>query len=249
MDTKVLEHIGLTKNESIVYLTLLRAGTSKTGDILKNSGLNSGKIYEILDSLEKKGLVSESVINNIKHYTAASPSQILEYIDKKKEELKEDESILKKAIPDLERIKEKKLVQVRAVTYMGLRGIKTAADEALDSIKVGDEILGMGVTILKDKKINEFWKSWSLKRVEKRTKFSGIFSERSEYFQDFKKMKHTEVKVLEGITPVTVDIFGEDKVLILNYNEPISCILIHNKNTAISFKQFFNQLWKIAKTK
>ena len=68
MDIKVLERIGLTRNESLVYLTLLRNGTSKTGEILKKSGLNSGKIYEILDSLEKKGMVSESSINNIKRY-------------------------------------------------------------------------------------------------------------------------------------------------------------------------------------
>ena len=54
MDTRVLEHIGLTHNESIVYLTLIKEGTSKSGEILKNSGLNSGKIYEILESLKKK---------------------------------------------------------------------------------------------------------------------------------------------------------------------------------------------------
>ncbi|MEK6825815.1 MAG: hypothetical protein AABY00_03440 [Nanoarchaeota archaeon] len=49
------------------------------------------------------------------------------------------------------------------------------------------------------------------------------------------------------MTPVTVDIFGEDKVLILNYNEPTSCVMIYDKNTATAFRTFFYQLWKIAK--
>ena len=33
MDTKILEKIGLTKNEGLVYLALLKTGTSKTGEI------------------------------------------------------------------------------------------------------------------------------------------------------------------------------------------------------------------------
>jgi len=73
IEPETLENVGLTKNESIVYLTLLRIGTAKTGEILNKSHLNSGKIYEILESLKEEGLVSESIINNIRHFTAAPP--------------------------------------------------------------------------------------------------------------------------------------------------------------------------------
>ena len=58
MINQILQEIGLTRNEIKVYTSLLDLGESKTGEILKKSGLNSGKIYEILDSLQKKGLVS-----------------------------------------------------------------------------------------------------------------------------------------------------------------------------------------------
>src|SRR3989344_3083983 len=108
METKVLESIGLTRNESKVYLALLKEGTSKTGEILKRSGLNSGKIYEILESLKKKGLASESKINNTKQYTAAAPSQILDYLDMRRKDLEEDESVIRKEIPALEKIRERK---------------------------------------------------------------------------------------------------------------------------------------------
>ena len=74
-----------------------------------------------------------------------------------------------------------------------------------------------------------------------------IFSEKSKYYQKFTKSEYTQAKVLTGITPVTVDVFGEDKTLILNYGEFPSCILIYDKNTAQSFRQFFKQLWKLAK--
>jgi len=214
---------------------------------LKRSGLNSGKIYEILESLKKKGLVSESIINKIKHYTAAPPSQILEYLNEQKEELERDEQTIKKAIPDLEKIREKKTKEIKANTYVGFRGIKTAVDEALENMESGEEILAMGVTEKKDKKFNEFWINWTNRRIKKRTKAKHIFSEQGEYFKEFKKMKHTEAKVLDGLTPVTIDIFGKNKVLILNYNEPVSCTMIYDENTATSFINFFYQLWKIAK--
>src|SRR3989344_4816195 len=97
METKVLESIGLTRNESKVYLALLKEGTSKTG-----------KIYEILESLKKKGLASESKINNTKQYTAAAPSQILDYLDMRRKDLEEDESVIRKEIPALEKIRERK---------------------------------------------------------------------------------------------------------------------------------------------
>jgi HTH-type transcriptional regulator, sugar sensing transcriptional regulator len=247
MDASVLENIGLTHNESIVYLTLVKLGTSKAGEILKASNLNSGKIYEILESLKNKGLTSESVINKVRHFTAAPSSQILEYLKKKKEEIDKEEQEIKDMLPQLEKNRSTALPTSKAITYTGFRGIKTASDEALDSMKPREEILAMGVRERKDKSFNEFWQGWSQKRITKKIVAKHIFSEKGDYLKTFKNMKYTEVKVLEGLTPVTIDIFGEDKVLILNYNEPFSCTMIYDKNTAMAFRTFFYQLWKTAK--
>lgn len=247
MNTKILENIGLTKNESTVYLSLLAIGISKTGEILMHSKLNSGKIYEILESLKNRGLASESIVNKVRYFTAAPPSQILEYLRKKKEDIEKEEQEIKELIPKLEKSRNDITKSSKAITYTGIRGIKTAADEALDTIKKGDKILAMGVTEKKDKRFNDFWQGWSERRISKKIIAKHLFSERENYFDIFKKMKYTETKVLEGLTPVTIDIFGEDKVLILNYNEPFSCTMIYDKNTATSFKNFFYQLWKVAK--
>lgn len=247
MELNILEKIGLTRNERVVYSTLLQAGTSKTGEILKKSGLNSGKIYEILESLKVKGLASESLIHHIKYFTAAPPSQILEYIKDKKEHLEKEEAMIKSALPELEKLRTVTQDETKAVTYTGLRGIKTAADEALASMKPNTNILAMGVTQYKDENFNKFWERWQTQRIDKKIPQKMIFSEKSRYYEKFSKSKYTQARVLSGITPVTVDIFGEDKTLILNYGQSPSCILISDKNTAQSFRQFFEQLWKLAK--
>src|SRR3989344_9275512 len=247
MNAKILEEIGLTRNESLVYLALSKIGTSKTGEILKESGLNSGKIYEILESLKEKGLVSESIINNLRNFSAAPPFQLLSYLKRKKEEIEKEEIEISKELPLLEKLRNEGIKETKAVTYIGFKGIKTAVDEALESMKKGEEILAMGVTERKDSKYKDFWLGRTENRLKKKIVAKHIFSEKSDYYSHFKKLKFTESRILTGLTPVTIDIFGDEKVLILNYNEPENCIMIYDRNTATSFRNFFYQLWKTAK--
>ena len=247
MNEAILEKIGLTQNESIVYLSLLQLGLCRTGKILEYSHLNSGKIYEILEGLKSKGLVSESVINNVRHFSAAPPSQLLEYLNAKKKELSNEEKAILSLLPQLDKMRDMKMKGTKAVTYTGFRGLGTAVDEALDSLQPPDDIVAMGITGRKEEKFNAFWMRWWTRRIKKRIHARHIFSERGSYFHTFKKMKYTEARVLAGITPAAVDVFGSDKVLIFNYADPPSCILISDENTATSFRQFFEQLWKIAK--
>jgi len=59
-------------------------------------------------------------------------------------------------------------------------------------------------------------------------------------------MKHTEVKLLEGITPSAIDIM-ENRVLIFTYGEEPSCLSINNEEIAKPFITFFNTMWSIAR--
>ena len=247
METEILTKIALTKNEGIVYLILLKFGTLKVSQILAKSNLNSGRIYDTLERLKEKGLISEAIINNIKHFTASPPYRLVDYIQRKKDDLENDEKAIKSLLPQLEKARASLIKEVKALTFTGFNGIKTAADEALESMKSGERILSMGITGNKDERLNDFWLKMNKKRIAKKIFTQGIFSDESAYLKEYKKMKYTQIKVLTAITPATVDIYGEDKVLILNYSEPLSCILIYDKSTAASFTQFFQQLWKIAK--
>ena len=62
MDTKILENIGFTKGEIRVYLAMLDLGNTTTGPIILKSKVARSKVYEILERLKEKGLISE-VIN------------------------------------------------------------------------------------------------------------------------------------------------------------------------------------------
>src|SRR3989344_1268060 len=101
MDTRLLEDIVLTKSEVSVYLALLDLGSSSTGKIVDKSQVSSSKIYEILDRLMQKGLVSFVIKEGVKHFEAAPPDRILDYAEEKEKEMKQQKEGLKSLIPEL----------------------------------------------------------------------------------------------------------------------------------------------------
>ncbi|MBI4145849.1 hypothetical protein HY489_00770, partial [Candidatus Woesearchaeota archaeon] len=58
---EILAKIGLTVQESRVYLALLTLQEAKTGVLCKETKIASSNIYKILDKLLEKGLISYKI--------------------------------------------------------------------------------------------------------------------------------------------------------------------------------------------
>lgn len=246
MNEKLLEDIGLTKGEIKVYLTLLKTGETTTGKIIETAQISSGKIYEILEKLIKKGLASYNVKNKTKYFNAASPNRILDYLYEKETDLKKKGEQLQKELPQLLALKsEKKAYETNF--FKGFKGIQTAIFEALADLTLKDNVLAMGIHSSKGKQYNLLWQRWHEERIKKKITCKALFSDRgTNYYNLFKKMKFMEVRVLKGITPSAIDIMG-DRVLIFTYEEEPSCLSIKNPEVAKSFNTFFYNLWNISK--
>ena len=78
METKQLEELGLTKNEAIIYVFLLKTGETTTGKIIKETQIVNSQVYETLNSLISRGLVSYSVQKDGKHFSACDPKKFIE---------------------------------------------------------------------------------------------------------------------------------------------------------------------------
>lgn len=246
MNEKLLEEIGLTKGEIKVYLTLLKLGETTTGKIIEKAEISSGKIYEILEKLIKKGLVSYIIKEKTKYFSAASPNRILDYLHEKEASIKEKEEELEEELPSLLSIEKAKKEQI--TLFKGFKGIQTAIFESLNELTIKDEVLAMGIISSKKKHYNMMWESWHKERIKRKIVCKTLFSDKNtDYFRTFKKMKLTQTKALQGITPSAIDIMGE-RVLIFTYTEEPSCLSIKNQEISQSFRTFFNTLWHIAKS-
>ena len=85
-----LTEIGLTQNEAKAYETLLRLGKTTAAYISKESGVPYGRIYDVLASLEAKGLV-KVIPEKTRKYVPSDPQFLHEYIEKRKKQFNEIE--------------------------------------------------------------------------------------------------------------------------------------------------------------
>src|SRR3989344_6574170 len=139
---KTLVSLGLTKNESITYLTLLKLGEVRTGVLSKETGINRSLIYRVLESLQKKGLVSEVVKENRSYFSAHNPKNIKKMLEEKEQDLEE-------IMPSLLKINKEESESMHVEVYSGLKGIKTVLRSQLEDVKefyvlgAGDEFASL----------------------------------------------------------------------------------------------------------
>jgi len=244
MKEHILEEIGLTKGESEVYLTLLEVGETTTGKIIEEAQISAGKVYQILDKLIKKGLVSYIIKDKTKYFSASHPNRILDLLSEKEKEIKKKEEEVKQILPSLIKSYEYDKKTNETTLFKGLKGIQTAIFEMLENSD--KEIYAMGITTSKDERFNILWEKWHKEREKRKIKCKCLFSEiKKEYSKKIKSMKYTEIKIIKGITPSAITI-SKEYVLIQTYKDDVECLLIKNENIAQSFKTFFETMWNSA---
>ena len=69
-----------------------------------------------------------------------------------------------------------------------------------------------------------------------------------EIYDDLKNIKNIQVKLLKADTPVGIDIYGKKILIILHYQEPVTCTMIYDEHTVTTFRSYFEVLWKLAKS-
>src|SRR3989344_2562392 len=126
MNIPILEKIGLTEGEIKVYLALLKLGETTAGPIVDESRVTRSKIYDILERLKQKGMVSYITKESTKYFCAAKPSTLLDYLSNKEQEIIKDKESISEIIPQLESQYKKKLENKVAEVYLGINGKSNA---------------------------------------------------------------------------------------------------------------------------
>ncbi|MEI6849847.1 MAG: helix-turn-helix domain-containing protein [archaeon] len=244
MYEELLEQCGLTKNESLTYLALLKLGKSKSGDIVREAKVSGGKIYETLYKLIDKGLVKEVSENGIKRFIANNPRTIISYIKEKQKNLDQKEKELEKILPSFLKISGIDKEHESVSLVKGLRGISDIVYQKLENAK---KIKIMGVNSSKDEKYNTFWRNWHKERVNLKKEAQIIFSDKNtEYWKFFKNLNYTKLRELLHFSPSAVMII-DDNSFLFSYEKDLTCIHIQSIPMSNSLSSFFDDLWKIAK--
>lgn len=230
-----LTKAGLTGNEAKAYLELLKSEELTANELSKKISMDRTLTYSILNHLIEKGLVSHIIKQNKKFFKSEKPENLLNSI-------KEKEAFVKDLISDLNKVQKEITSSCEIKIYEGKEGLRNLMNLMLTYKKV-DSFGGTGraYDLLYEMQAN-------LKSVGK-NEISGriIFSEKFKS-HEIKNYPQIQSKYLKLESEATTTIFGNYVSIHLAKEKPL-IILIKNRDIAESYRNHFEELWKIAKNK
>jgi sugar-specific transcriptional regulator TrmB len=248
MAERHLANVGFTAGEEKVYIALLKIGSSTTGPIAKEAGVSRSKLYEILEKLVRKGMVSHYKQNNRSYFKSAPPERIMEFLDKKEKEMELQKKLFRQSLPFFESLVGQKELKKEAEVFEGMDGIKNIRELALSTMKEGETMLYFGNPASGHEYVLGYWDDWNRRRIAKKISAKIIYNQDAVKFGERrKKQVYTQVKYLpqKGSTDAWIEIYDETIAIVLKKTTPMS-IVIKNKLVAQSFKTFFNILWTVS---
>ncbi len=241
----ILEETGLAGNEIKVYLSLLELGSALAGEITKKSGVNRTNVYDALDRLSEKGLVSYVIKSNRKYFESTEPERIIKYLDEKENNIKRKKRLVNSIIPELEIKRKLSKEPQEATIYQGKEGIKSIAEDVLKTKK---DLFAFGAEGKFVEHFTHYADQWHLRRKKLKIPVKIIYNEKVRYIKSKAKFPILKMRFNSNMydTPATTWIYGYKVAIVVWSTKPIAT-LIRSKEVANSYKQFFDILWKDSK--
>lgn len=242
MYNQLFYSLGLTTNETKVYITLLDLGSAQAGQITEKSGIHRRNVYDAISRLMEKGLISFVIVNNKKLFNPVNPKRFLEIIDEKKFELENLKNEFNKIIPELEiktRLQDKHDVRF----FKGAEGLKTVFE---DIIRTGKDYIGYGPGHQLEKILKHYFRHFVNRRFKAKIKIRLIYDEASRG-----RVKHplSTIRYIpeQYSSRAALRIYGDKvAILLLSEEEPMA-IVIKNKAIADGYRKYFEVMWQAAK--
>lgn len=237
--TETLESIGMNKNEILIYLDLIKVGSSSAHDISKRTKIHRPNVYDTLDKMIKKGVVTSSIEDNRKVFYPIEPKNLLEYLKQKEYELQE-------AIPEIEKFRTNSKKERKVEMAEGIRAFRIILNDLLDR---GEDILVYGIPKNVPDKIGGFLNDFHERRIKKGVTMKHIYNKDAEkrvkYLND---MQCTEARYLPSLFDSTSStLISGNVVMLIFWEDPMFIVTIQNESIAKAYQKYFEILWEEAK--
>ncbi|MCK5026043.1 MAG: hypothetical protein KAS15_05595 [Nanoarchaeota archaeon] len=245
MELSYLRNIGLAEGEIKVYRAILEIGQTSMSKIHEKTGIERRNIYDILNKLIEKGLISYISEKGKKVFQITHPNKIIDFIEEKERAIATHKNEIEKKIPDLISIFNEKKVDIRAEILRGNEAIKSMLEEALEYKK--NYWLGGNEGL--DNFFPYWWKHFDKKRIAKKVHWYDL-ADYGLYLSKYKKSKHFEEKYYELRflpedlkSPMVIFIFG-NKVAQILWGKQSFAFVLESKEIVESYLKYFNYFWK-----
>ena len=248
MQLEQLKELGLSDGQVAVYTAVLELGISSLNRIQEKTGIERRNIYDILNKLIERGLISYTLEKGKKTYQCTHPNKLDEEIRLKQEALAK----LQMQIPHITAFFEDVKPDIRAEVYRGTESIKALLNEILRH----DKLYVLGGNSFDNykgapKNLQVWFGHWMQRRAEKKVMMYDLVSygmhlpgllpddiktHKAHYYQYCQLPKGMYV-------PMVVWIFGSKVAQVLWQSQSFAFVL-ESEKVKDSFMKYFNYFWR-----
>lgn len=243
---QLLQKIGFTEKEAQIYLTVLEFNEAIPSTVARRTGIKRANTYQILENLEKRGMLSHVKREGSLFFQAVKPELFIESERKKQEEMKSSLDTLATALPELSSLHLFPNTPQMAV-FKGKSGIIQIME---DTLTTKTELLCWANPEIVFHLLKDYYPSYIEKKVSRKIWLKGIFcyDPIGLHFKNRSKEELREVYLIpkeEYPFKNEINIY-DDKVAIISHEDEIG-VIIQNQNIANTQRAIFNLGFKYAK--
>lgn len=246
--TDALMNLGLTKDEIIIYLSLLK-GKKNHLEISRETGIARSNVYRIVDNLIDKGIVHETITEEDKVLQSASPRTLELLVLEQEKQAVEKREVFKNIMPLLSNFvnqDEKFMIK----SYKGLSGLKLMLWNELET-KSEVLIFSCGnLSKATGKQFAEKFRFECITRGIMQRAIENIESEIPTTSDHAAFSKHYQLRLLpKDILTIMPEITIHDDTVSIynNWQEEQLGTEIKNPFLVTFMRQMFEHYWKLAK--
>ena len=241
---QILKQLNFSDKEIDVYLAALKLGKGSITELAKKANIKRPTAYVVLEKLKEMGLVSLSKKKNKQVFIAEDPEKLLKAVEEEKEEIIKKEEKIKEALPKFKALRKKDTTVPLIKYYEGKEGIWNIVEDLVES-KQENWIIATG-KIYDALGLKQFLKRVTQRRRQSGAKLYIIADHHPENVKGYKANEYfREYRFLPGVIDLNTSVYVyADKVALIFFKEPLSGVIIENKELFLVFKFMFDSLWK-----
>ncbi len=250
----LLQSIGLTDKETVMYMALLRNGTQPTSHLARKAHLNRGTAYVVLHSLLEKGLIVKSVKRNVQYFSPLDPTQIVAFLDHRAQEITSARQNVQSMLGQITAIMNPLTSKPKIEYFDGPEGARFVLEQTL---LAKDLILRSFLSIADISEFTgaDFFNHYTQKRIQKGYELHVIRTlekdrqalSRDPFAKHYISSRKDKRKIRyipdELAFPITLYMFDSRIAVISSKDEGFS-LLIESRELSTMLKKLFDFIWK-----
>ncbi len=234
----LIEQLGYSPHEATVYLAALELGSSTETEIAERAKLARTTVASVIESLQKKGLMSAYLKGRRKIWAAENPERFMAVIHTR-------QAILKTLLPELQSMRRSAVPPPIMRAFSGVEGIRQIMDDIIETKNHVFAVISWDdwVGLLGKPFLDEFIKTrkehyLSIRLLTPKTKMSLELKDR-----DAGDMRVTQF-LPGGVTVANTNfIYGNRTAIISVKSKSATGVLIEDEDIHHTMEIFFESLW------